>query len=173
MRTDTIANLSDKKTQSFSDRQISQQEVDQALKNWGEGLVAISKAGRTNGNAVAIAEKTINDLYNYKNGTVLFKPTLASKAAFRTTFEGALSYFVGGNENFAEDRGFALNPWIKVDFDIAGIILGDNHAIVMGDKLLTDTNGKLTRANFTMGFTKKSERLVINLHHSSLPYQPN
>lgn len=152
---------------------VTKEEVLTALDNWGKGLVAIANAYAQNSGHVETAKKAIKAAYAYDQGEVLFKPTLASKVMFRKTFESALSYFVGGNPNYSEDRGFALNPWVKVEFDLAGVILGENHAITMGNKLLTDKTGKVTVANFTMGFTKDAQgKLKINLHHSSLPYVP-
>ena len=144
-----------------------------ALDRWGKGLVAIATAKAENKDYVAVAKEVIQNNYVYGNGTVLFKPTLASKVMFRGTFEGALSYFVAGNAKFPEDGGFALNPWAKVEFDPAGVITGKDHALVMGNKFLTNRSNQLTIANFTMGFTRCADgQLRINLHHSSLPYVP-
>ena len=151
---------------------VTKAEIDHALKTWGNNLVAISKAKRAGSDFKKVAENAILNTYFYQNGPVLFKPTLASKKTFRTTYEGALSYFIGGNTQHEEDRGFALNPWESVEFEIAGMILGENHGIVMGNKHLKDNSGKITIANFTMGFVKdENDQLRINLHHSSLPYQ--
>jgi hypothetical protein len=154
--------------------EVTRAEIEAALDQWGKNLVAISRAKRAGEDYKATAKAAIESTYDYQNGPVLFKPTLASERTFRTTFEGALSYFVGGNAQFPEDRGFALNPWDQVQFDLAGVILGDKHGIVMGNKLLTDVSGKITIANFTMGFVRDIHgQLKINLHHSSLPYSPN
>ena len=66
----------------------------------------------------AIASTPIDDLYDYKEGKVFFKPTLAfGKNSFRPTKQGALSYFLGGDEEFPEDTGFALKHWVKVRYD--------------------------------------------------------
>jgi len=152
---------------------VTRAEVLAALDSWGDGLVRIANTFAQKGDHVGVAKAAIDNSYAYDAGEVLFKPTLASKVMFRKTFDSALSYFIGGNASYAEDKGFALNPWIKVEFDLAGIILGENHAITMGNKLLTDKTGKVTIANFTMCFTKdKNGKLKINLHHSSLPYNP-
>jgi hypothetical protein len=152
---------------------ISASEVHQALKAWGDGLTAIAKTYAEKGNYREIAAEIIHNSYAYGSEEVLFKPTLASKVMFRKTFDSALSYFVGGNKDYAEDSGFALNPWVNVEFDIAGIKTGEKHALVMGNKLLTKKDGTTTVANFTMGFTLvKDGTLKINLHHSSLPYSP-
>jgi hypothetical protein len=154
--------------------EITRVEMQAALDQWASNLVAISRAKRSGEDYKTLAKTCILETYNYEDGSVLFKPTLASEKTFRTTFEGAHSYFVGDNPNFPEDRGFALNPWEKVDFEIAGIIIGENHGIVMGNKILTDINGRVTIANFTMGFVRVNDsKLKINLHHSSLPFNPN
>lgn len=151
---------------------ITEAEVKAALKAWGEGLVSIAKAYANKQNHKDVAIGVIKNSYAYHMGEVLFKPTLASKVMFRKTFDSALSYFIGNDSNYTEDRGFALNPWMHVDFDLAGIKTGTDYAMVMGNKLLTDKTGKTTIANFTMGFIKdKDGSLKINLHHSSLPYQ--
>ncbi len=152
---------------------VDKQEVMDALQSWGSGLVSIATAKAENKDYVAVAKDVLENNYIYGSGTVLFKPTLASKVMFRGTFEGALSYFVGGNPQFPEDAGFALNPWVKVEFDLAGVITGQDHAIVMGNKLLTNNSNQLTIANFTMAFIRCPDgKLRINLHHSSLPYAP-
>ena len=104
---------------------------------------------------------------------MLFKPTLASVTTFRKTFDGALSYFVSGNPKFEEDNGFALIPWKKAEFDIAGVYTSGDTALIMGNKHLTKEDGTLVKANFTMGFKKNDQHEIkIVLHHSSLPYQP-
>ena len=152
---------------------LTTEEVKKHLNIWGEGLVEIATAYRENGDYKKIAQRVIKRSYDYDNQNVLFKPTLASKVTFRTTFDGALSYFVGGDKDFAEDNGFALNPWKKVEFDIAGITLEGSIAIVMGNKLITKTDDSLVVANFTMVFKKYADGDVkIIQHHSSLPYKP-
>ncbi|MBL7665811.1 MAG: hypothetical protein JNM93_11810 [Bacteriovoracaceae bacterium] len=152
---------------------ISENEARAALEAWGKGLVKIAQTHKKGGNAKAIAADIIRQAYNYDEAEVLFKPTLASVKTFRTTFEGALSYFVGGNANFSEDAGFALNPWKNAEFDITGIYTSGDTAIVMGNKHLTKEDGSLVIANFSMGFKKNLKgEIKIVLHHSSLPYKP-
>jgi hypothetical protein len=152
---------------------ISAEEARNALENWGKGLVKIAQAHLKGKNAKEVAKDVIKQAYNYNEAEVLFKPTLASAITFRKTFEGALSYFVGGDQKFAEDAGFALNPWKKADFEIAGIYTSGDTAMIMGNKHLMKEDGSIVKANFTMGFKKNIEGEVkIVLHHSSLPYQP-
>lgn len=152
---------------------ISREEVIEALNAWGKGLVRIATAHANKQDAAAVATEFISKTYDYDNQPVLFKPTLAAKAMFRTTFEGALSYFVGGNAKFSEDGGFALNPWAEANFDLAGIITEGSLGTTMGNKLLTKKDGTRVIANFTMIFKKYAPNDIrIVLHHSSLPYNP-
>lgn len=160
------------KTSQTKTMPISQTVMMKALDRWASGLISISKAKAEGRDYVAAANEAISQNYNYDHGSVLFKPTLAQENAFRLTKEGALSYFVGGNDKYPEDRGFALNPWIDVKFDIAGVVEGSEHGFVMGNKHLKNSKGETTIANFTMGFTRDHQgSLKIHLHHSSLPFK--
>ena len=118
---------------------ISLKDIENIQKEWGDSLV---KLGSLKNNRVACekeVELLINKLYGYKNGTVLFKPTKAKDDQFRPTFEGAKSYFIGENNDFSEDSGFALQPWTNVRFENASVILNDNNAIAMGNYFLPKT----------------------------------
>lgn len=168
-----MADISALANVATEDNHVHPADVTYALDRWGKGLVSIAKAYADQEDYVAKAKHFLHGSYAFAYGDVLFKPTLASKVMFRKTFDAALSYMVGGNSDFAEDRGFALNSWVKVEFDIAGIIAGENHALVMGNKILTDKSGQVTLANFTMGFMRDPNGdMKINLHHSSLPFSP-
>ncbi|WP_101960757.1 hypothetical protein [Vibrio harveyi] len=70
---------------------ISTTEVEQAQKEWGEGIVEIGKARDSRKAAIEHIEK----FYAFDSGQVLFKPTLASVDQFRGTKKEALSYFIG------------------------------------------------------------------------------
>jgi hypothetical protein len=85
---------------------ITEDEVNAAQTAWCDALITIGQVYSAGGNYEAVADRLIDDLYDYKEGTVFFKPTLAfGRNAFRSTKEGALSYFIAGNPNFPEDRG--------------------------------------------------------------------
>eukprot|EP01031_Cornospumella_fuschlensis_P025643 gene25643-30972_t len=149
---------------------ITRREVTRALQEWGRGLVSISTAHRNGEDYVQAAINMINKSYNYDRGIVLFKPTVARDIPFRTTFEGALSYFVGDNAAFPEDTGFALNPWKKVDFSLVGINADKNRAVVQTTTVLTQVDDTTVTVYFSMGFVKdKDGNLKIDLHHSSVP----
>ena len=152
---------------------ISLKDIENIQKEWGDSLVRL---GSLKNNSVACekeVELLINKLYGYKNGTVLFKPTKAKDDQFRPTFEGAKSYFIGENNDFSEDSGFALQPWTNVRFENASVILNDNNALAMGNYFFTQINGSVVKVEYTFGyFLNEKNNLKINLHHSSLPFNP-
>src|SRR5262245_4283805 len=85
---------------------ITEAEVNAAQQAWCDGLGKIGMVYKNGGDYKAAASQLIDDLYDYKEGKVFFKPTLAfGKNTFRNTKEGALSYFVAGNKDFPEDTG--------------------------------------------------------------------
>ena len=100
---------------------ITKQEVEAAQASWGAGIIRIGKAHSEGGDYVGAAQEHLNTLYGYHLGDVVFKPTLAAEAQFRNDVEGALSYFVGGNEKYAEDGGFAIKGWTAVRFENCGM----------------------------------------------------
>lgn len=153
---------------------ITVAEVEAAQKAWGEALVAISTENDKNGYAAAkrLAEKVLDSAYGYNYGPVLFKPTLTvAPQTFRTTRDGALAYFVGGDTKFPNDKGFALKSWRGFKIDNAGIVITGDSAISMGNVTLTDAKGNVTVVDKTWGYVRDGEgKLRIVLHHSSLPY---
>ncbi len=150
---------------------ITQAEVTAAQKAWGEGIVAIGKVHTAKGDVKAAATKHINQFYAYGEKPVLFKPTLAAKQQFRDSFEDALSYFVGGK--YAEDGGFALAPYTNVRWENTGMVLAGNSAMAMGNYYFTGKDGKETKVEYSFAYKRANDgRLVIVLHHSSLPFNP-
>ena len=154
-----------------SNIKITKNEVLTAQKEWADGLINIGKAYTENKDYKKLAEGLVSDLYAYDYGQVLFKPTKAFDVKFRTTKEGAVSYFAGHNKNFPEDKGFALEPWIKVKFDNAGIFINNNVGIAMGEYIFTPEKGKPVEVEYTFVYEKENDgKVKIVLHHSSLPY---
>ena len=146
-------------------------DVESIQKKWGDNLV---KLGKLKGDIDACKKESklmIDSLYGFDNGEVLFKPTKAKDQQFRLTFEGAQSYFIGENQNFSEDKGFALQPWTNVRFENASVILNEKSAIAMGNYFFTQVDGSEVKVEYTFGyFADKQGQLKINLHHSSLPF---
>lgn len=153
---------------------ITEQEIFEAQRKWGEGIVKIGKIFTEKGDYKAAAIEHINNLYNYQEGSVLFNPTLASKRQFRTSFRGALSYFIGGDEDYDEDKGFALKPWSKVRWENVGTKIIGNMAIAMGNYYFTPVNGRdEVKVEYSFAYTKdKNGILKIIKHGSHLPYTP-
>ena len=140
---------------------------------WAKGIVEL---GKSKGDIVIskkLATDFINSLYDFKNGSVQFKPTKASKFQFRNDFDSALSYFIGNNSDFVEDSGFALNPWIDVEFKNDSINVVENVGIAMGNYFFTDFKGEKTKVEYSFVYKRVDDSLKIILHHSSLPYNPN
>lgn len=153
---------------------ITKEEILSVQKAWGESIVNIGKLFLEKKDVRGAAKKLVADFYGYDNGTVLFKPTKARVKQFRPTAGSAVSYFVGGDNEFAEDKGFALQPWTRVRFENHGFIIKDEQVITMGNYFFTDLKGKETMVEYTIGFFRASNGgLKINLHHSSLPYRIN
>ena len=150
---------------------ITKADVLAAQKAWGEGIVAISKTYKDGGDFKARASEHINTLYAYGIAPVMFKPTLVSELQFRETFEGALSYFIGSEEG--EDNGFAIAGWTAVTWDVNGIYTNSESASSMGNYFFTGPDGSVTKVEFSFGYIRGDNgELKINLHHSSLPYDP-
>ena len=102
----------------------------------------------------------------------LFKPTLSGGSqTFRTTKEGALSYFVGHNPAYPNDSGFGIKFWREINSDTAATFIDDTVAMWMGWVTLTDKNGNSVLVDKSWGYKKLGNgALKIVLHHSSLPY---
>ena len=150
---------------------ISLKEVENIQKDWGTNLVKLGSLKQDFEACKNEATQMIKRLYGYDNGIVLFKPTKAKENQFRLSFEGAKSYFIGGNDNFSEDSGFALQPWTNVRFENASVILNEKTATAMGNYFFTDIQGNIVKVEYTFGyFLDLKGFLKINLHHSSLPY---
>ena len=157
---------------------ITEDEVNAAQKGWCDALITIGQVYSEGGDYKAVADRLIDELYDYQEGTVFFKPTLAfGSNAFRSTKEGALSYFVGGNPNFPEDTGFALKRWVKVRYDNNaaenGIQIHGDIAITMGNFHLTNSQGEEIMVEKTLVFRRcRDGKLRLCAHKSALPYDP-
>ncbi|MAI64193.1 MAG: phosphoribosyl-AMP cyclohydrolase [Alteromonas sp.] len=159
----------------YSNSCITEREVIAAQKMWGDGIVEIGSVYSNNGDYSNEAADFIQDMYGYDLSSVLFKPTLAANDQFRSSFDAALSYFVGGNDAYAEDKGFAIKPYTNVKFDNVGIINNScRMAVAMGNYYFTDTKGDETKVEYTFAYVKDSDNnLRIVAHQSSLPYNPS
>lgn len=158
---------------------ITYDEVNAAEQAWCDALVKIGKLKEEGGDYKAYANEVLSTLYNYDNGKVFFKPTLAfGDQTFRNNKKGALAYFIGGDPEYPNDKGFALTPWVKARYDNAGeknegIQIYGSIAITMGNVWVTDKNGNEIMVDKTWVFRKgKDGKLKIIVHKSALPYSP-
>ena len=147
------------------------QEIEKAQEKWGNGIVKIGELKDSLKECRMFTIDFINKMYDYENGIVQFKPTKASDFQFRGDVKAALSYFIGSDSDFNEDKGFALNPWVKVDFENNSINIINDIAIAMGNYFFTDNDGRKTKVEYSFVYKKNDiGDLKIILHHSSLPY---
>lgn len=152
---------------------ITEKEVIERQEAWGNGIVQIGKVYSAKGDYRQAAADHIDEFYAYDLSLVLFKPTLAAVEQFRPTFDGALSYFVGGNESYPEDKGFAIKPWSKVRWQNTGIMNNVCHvAIAMGNYYFTPVaGGPETKVEYTIGYIRDaSGSLKMAVHSSTIPY---
>jgi len=149
---------------------ITKDLIHEAQKKWGEGIVKIGTLKNNDSECLQYTTSFLNEMYDFDN-VVLFKPTKASVEQFRPTFKMALSYFIGGHDSFcSEDDGFAMKPWVEVKFENSGYITEDSRAIAMGNYFFKDSSNKEVKVEFTFGYKLNNGKLVIDLHHSSLPF---
>ena len=158
---------------------ITYDEVNAAQQAWCDALVKIGQIKEEGGDYKAFAEQVLSTAYNYDSGKVFFKPTLAyGKQTFRNDKKGALSYFVGGDADYPNDKGFAITPWVKARYDNTGeknegIQIYGSIAITMGNVWVTGKDGKEVMVDKTWVFIKgKDGKLKIIVHKSALPFSP-
>jgi hypothetical protein len=156
------------------DTNISEAQVLKAQQAWCAGLLGISQAYATGGfaKAKAAASQVLDQAYAYPFGPVAFKPTLTvAPQTFRPTKAGALAYFVGGDPNYPNDKGFAIKPWKTCQVRNQVIQLHGMFATTMGNVDLTNDKGAVTTVDKTWTFIREPDGSIrIVLHHSSLPY---
>jgi hypothetical protein len=157
---------------------ITYDEVNAAQQAWCDALVKIGQL-KEEGDYKAYANQVLSEAYNYDHGKVFFKPTLAfGDQTFRNDKKGALAYFIGGDPDYPNDKGFALTPWVKARYDNAGdknqgIQIYGSVAITMGNVWVTGKDGKEVMVDKTWVFKKgKDGKLRIIVHKSALPFSP-
>tara|TARA_B100000900_G_scaffold401050_1_gene405313 strand:+ start:728 stop:1174 length:447 start_codon:yes stop_codon:yes gene_type:complete len=137
------------------------------LISWKDGILDISKSYIDNGDYEEKALKFIKDHYLFEIEDVLFKPTMTKSVLFRNDFNSALSYFIGGR--IAEDTGFAIRPWKKIEISEVNNLKENNLIITMGVFKFTSFNtSELTKVAFTFVLKRSDDRLRIKVHHSSV-----
>jgi len=153
---------------------MTEEKIEEAQQAWGEGIVKIASAYSEDPESDSykeIAKDHIDTLYAYEMGPVSFKPTLASEYQFRPSFDEALSYFVKGM--YEEDSGFAIKGWTDVRFENNNVFTHGDVGSAMGNYFFTTPAGDEVKVEYSFGYLMDGEcNPKINLHHSSLPYNP-
>ena len=140
-------------------------------KEWGNSIIKISDSYKKNSDYLNDTNNLIDSLYAYAYEDVLFKPTLASDNQFRLSRTGALSYFIGGNDQFKEDEGFAIKGWTKIRWENAGYKIYNDIAVCMGNYFFSIDNSEPLKVEFTIVLKEIDGRLKLILHDSHLPFQ--
>ena len=150
---------------------ITKSQIHESQRKWGDGIVKIGALKDNESECLEFTSSFLSSLYDFENNDVLFKPTKAADEQFRPNFQMALSYFLGGSKSYcSEDEGFAMKPWLDVKFVNSGFIIENERAIAMGNYFFTDSSGAVVKVEYTFGYKLRNGSLVIDLHHSSLPF---
>ena len=150
---------------------ITKSQIHESQRKWGDGIVKIGALKDNQSECLEFTKSFLKTLYDFENSDVLFKPTKAAEEQFRPNFQMALSYFLGGSNSFcSEDEGFAMKPWVDVQFANSGFIIENERAIAMGNYFFTDYSGAVVKVEYTFGYKLRNASLLIDLHHSSLPF---
>lgn len=148
---------------------ITTTEIEQAQKSWGNSVVHVGEAADWN-TAHARAVELVERHYRL-DGSLLFCPTKAAEIQFRNHIEAAVSYFVGNNDAFPEDKGFALEPWATVRFDNTGIAIRGETGIAMGNYYFGKSDGSEVKVEYSFVYVRDAKgQLKIQLHHSAMPF---
>jgi len=149
---------------------VSVSAIEEMQKAWADGIMDIGSAYAAKGPYRRRAEEFVDRIYAYQIRPVLYKPADAVERTFRTSREGAISYFVGGDRNFPQDKGFALQGWEHVHFTNVDVMFAGDVAMTMGFVSYAGSSGVWRTAEITMGFILDEERqLRINMQHGTFP----
>ena len=149
---------------------MTEQDIIKVQNSWSEGIIRMGQIANDRESLKIFVSDFLDRLYNFDD-QVLFKPTKAKDIQFRNDKNSATSYFIAGDDRKCnEDSGFALSNWSKITFENSDIILGEEHALAMGNYTFENDNTKI-KVEFSFGYKKVNDLIKINLHHSSIPYQ--
>ena len=145
---------------------INQDEVEDFLKSWKDGVLEIGSAYRKDNNYKEVAKAFINKHYAFEDGNVLFKPTYTTEVVFRNNLESALSYFISGD--IPEDSGFAIKPWENINVSNVSFLIESGLCAVHGILNLQSSDSvNQTKIAFTFILVKTNDNIKIKIHHSS------
>ena len=143
---------------------INETDVKLFVDSWKQGVLDIRNVYHNKGDYQEQASEFLKTHYLFDTECVFFKPTLTREEIFRNSFDGALSYFIGGDID--EDRGFALQEWKSINTDQINILIEDGLVIAMG--VLSFKSDEVLKVAFTFMLKESNSDLKIKVHHSSL-----
>ena len=143
---------------------INETDVKLFVDSWKQGVLDIKNVYDNKGDYQEQASKFLKTHYLFETESVLFKPTLTREEIFRNSFDGALSYFIGGDID--EDKGFAIQEWESIDIDQINILIEDKLIIAMG--VLSFQTNEVLEVAFTFILRESDSNLKIKVHHSSV-----
>jgi hypothetical protein len=152
---------------------ITEDDVIQAQKLWAHGMVEIANTFQEKGDYKSVASRHVERCYGYDMGVVLFRPTTVWDKIYRPTKEGAVSYFVGGDPDYPNDRK-TINPLLEVRFENEGIKTEGNMAIAMGRYyFIRQADQSPTPSEYAFAYKKNSKGVIkIIMHNSHQPFKP-
>lgn len=156
--------------------QVSVAEGKAALEGWLHGIGDVSRVCQENGAQSSacreMARRFVEANYAVKEGSILFKPTLAN--TIRTNGAEAESYFVPGVVPEDKGRGFALRGFEHARAEEVRFVKQGNTVSAMGHYYFSQKKGgPETAANFSFGYKKCDDGTTrAVMHHSSLPFTP-
>jgi hypothetical protein len=153
---------------------ITPDEIDAAQQKWCDGLVTIcSRYMNNDPSYITYADAFIDEMYDFSEGQVFFRPTLAlAPQHFRTTRRGARAYFLGEDEQFPKDTGFIKYKWISARYhneieDDQAIQIHGNIGIAMGNVYLMNIQGQETVVDKLFVFQKRRGEVRLIVHNSA------
>jgi hypothetical protein len=158
---------------SCASQKITISDINSAQATWASGMYTIANTYQSGGNYSQAATNHVQNCYGFNEFTeVLFRPTTVDQQIFRNTADGAISYFIGGNTAFPDDRK-VVNPLISIRFDNKFVKIEKNLAIVSGIYYFKNTeNSPESVSEYTFAYAKnKKGALKIILHSSHKPFQ--
>ena len=159
---------------------ITVDEVNAAQEKWCSGLMSICARYIDNDPSyISYADTFIDEMYDFEEGRVFFRPTLAlAPQHFRTTRRGCRAYFLGGDrEQFPNDEGFIKYKWISVRYhnEVEGdqaIQTHDDIGIAMGNVYLIDIEGNEVVVDKLFVFQKRDGEVRLIVHNSAATNLP-
>lgn len=148
---------------------IQKDDILKAQQAWKSYMLSFGAMGNGNREAqVKRAKEFYRTLYN--NDELSFKPTKAAKIAYRNDLEGFTSYFIGGNPDYPEDKGFVGAGFRDIRFENKAIIIKNDYAIAGGWYHFDLPDGGVWTVEYTFVYEQDGDDLKIVAHHSSQPY---